>query len=591
MATSIEFSCWEEWTGSEVAFFISTFCELPQYADAIGQNLTGAALKRLNAANMLHKGLARAGVCDFDHQRQIAAAVVRLETLTPEELDQELNTHLEGQGLLRFRKKPRIPAPPARPAGKGRPHGCFIELHLLDLEALSKPRVASPTTARMQRPSSAGGDISSRERYTPRPWAVATAPDPTSPEPPRGCTDPDSSRVSLRLRRNLASTLSEYEAMREAPSPIYGTMYVEKAEAARGNSAGGRLNGEPLGTASSADEVVGMDPASPSSRVASSAQDTPLRMQSAPSDGGWAAFDSAFDSSPKKDSTNKGSALLRDTLNVSSSSKGAFVLGDQAMLGSELNKGDAASGGVRGIQQIQAQRSQKKGDSNADKIYTESKMTTLDTMHKVLGPDAQADESVLQALSCDRPQSNRTHKQEGNYQSGSKSAANVGRKSAEGESMPRVSSFKKLTPAEDASLEEQAKAATTLQCRVRQRQAMRETELRRHEVKLKQRKTLLQKSEEEAAIKIQAMHRGNQVRKAQEATSARLHASTTKRRSPSKQPEESPLGKEEEKAATKIQAIHRGKKTRRDVAQKVAEKQAATRIQAIHRGNKVRKGA
>lgn len=574
VATNIEFACWEEWTGSEVAFFISAFCELPQYEHAIQQNLTGAALKRLNAANMLHKGLARAGVCDFDHQRRIAAAVSRLETLAPEELDQELNKHLEGQGVMRYRNRKRIPAPPARPAGKGRPRGCFIELHLLDLEALSKPRVASPTTARMQRPTSAGGEVSSRERYTPRPWAVEPIPDPTSPD--SRALDPDSSRVSLRLRRNLATSLSNYEAMREAPAPIYGTVYVEGPEAARGNSQsssrGGRQNGEKLGATSGAGETAGLGAASPSSKAASSAKE-PLSSSERNLPDAWDSLEAAtVHKSPDKAKSNKGQEL-REVLNMtnSSPSKGAVVFGTQAMLGSELS--DAASGGVRGIQQIQAQKNQKKEDAAADdKLHG-----TLDTMHKVLGPDAQADESVLQALSCDRPGTAGNH-----HQAGDKSAD------------PSPSASKAAASAAEASHEEQTRAATTLQCRMRQRKAMLEAEMKRHDKKMSHSKTLLQKSEEEAAVKIQAMHRGNKVRKAQEASSQRLYGATQsasqKGRTPSKPTSEATLRKEEENAATKIQAIHRGKKTRAETAQKKAEKQAATRIQAIHRGNKVRSG-
>lgn len=552
MSHHIEFSRWQEWNGSQVAFFISTFCELPQYADAIGQNLTGAALERLSAANMLHKGLARAGVCDFDHQRQIAAAVGRLESHTPEELNQELDTRLEGQHL-RFRKKPRMPPTPSRTAGSCRPQGCFVALHLLDLEALSKPRVASPTTARMQRPSSAGGSCSSAERHTPRPWVS------TGDQVIRGSTVEDAWDVhAQRLRKRLAGSLTEYEDMREAAAPIYGTICFtpQKPDEARGqrNSLPGRQLKTSDGIIATTNEVVGKSSAS-----------SPRRAHEHVSKPSTAGKVSEYHQQRPRGITTDD--LFGDFAGAKTVT-GAIVIGNEAMLGSELQGEDSAAGGVRGIQQIQAQRSQQKAPLTPHSPPAPKPASALDTMSQVLGGDAEADPYLL-------GQKTPTHRKGSSGLGQGDQTQDFDTTTSYGQSPPSTANDRR--PSRD--MKDENKAATTLQCRVRQRQAMREAELKRHEKKTYHHKTLLEKEEEQAATKIQAICRGNATRKQQQEASDRL----TQRKKTKAQ-------MEEELAATKIQAIQRGKKARQTIAERtVAEREAATRIQALYRGKTTRR--
>mmetsp|Transcript_31349 Transcript_31349/g.91461 ORF Transcript_31349/g.91461 Transcript_31349/m.91461 type:complete len:345 (-) Transcript_31349:163-1197(-) len=82
----VDFESWKAWTGNEMATFICTFCSLPEYQEVIRQNLTGQAIEQLMAAKMLSKGLARAGICDKDHQDSISVALSSLIELPPEEL-------------------------------------------------------------------------------------------------------------------------------------------------------------------------------------------------------------------------------------------------------------------------------------------------------------------------------------------------------------------------------------------------------------------------------------------------------------------------------------------------------------------------
>jgi hypothetical protein len=70
---------WQNWNGAQCAWFIAEECKLPEYVDVAERNLTGAYLKELLQAGLLSKGLARTGIGDFEHVRQITAAVQKLD--------------------------------------------------------------------------------------------------------------------------------------------------------------------------------------------------------------------------------------------------------------------------------------------------------------------------------------------------------------------------------------------------------------------------------------------------------------------------------------------------------------------------------
>lgn len=75
----IDISRWRQWTGKEVAQFLTTACDLPQYSGTAERNLTGAVLATLFREKLMGKGLARAGICDHRHQQKVIAAIGRLE--------------------------------------------------------------------------------------------------------------------------------------------------------------------------------------------------------------------------------------------------------------------------------------------------------------------------------------------------------------------------------------------------------------------------------------------------------------------------------------------------------------------------------
>mmetsp|Transcript_33122 Transcript_33122/g.51482 ORF Transcript_33122/g.51482 Transcript_33122/m.51482 type:complete len:170 (-) Transcript_33122:47-556(-) len=107
---------WRAWDGPDVANFISLYCDLPQYAETAKRNLTGAYLDDLLLSGMLGKGLARAGICDLDHQQNIRDALFRLRRTHPEELSKILQEREASVSKLTRRNSTPKNLPPLRKA-------------------------------------------------------------------------------------------------------------------------------------------------------------------------------------------------------------------------------------------------------------------------------------------------------------------------------------------------------------------------------------------------------------------------------------------------------------------------------------------
>eukprot|EP00913_Durusdinium_trenchii_P035769 g33470.t1 len=69
----------EPWQGEEAATFVADLCELPQYAETAMRNFSLIGLRDLRKQGFLSKGLSRAGICDWQHQKRIATELISLE--------------------------------------------------------------------------------------------------------------------------------------------------------------------------------------------------------------------------------------------------------------------------------------------------------------------------------------------------------------------------------------------------------------------------------------------------------------------------------------------------------------------------------
>lgn len=617
----MEFTAWREWSGSEVAFFISTFCELPQYATAIGQNITGPALERLYASKMLAKGLSRAGVCDFEHQRIIAKAVKKLDRSTPDDLTGELIERMEGHNL-RWRMGHHVKRPNA-PKKKGRPRRQIeVDLRLWDAEALNsdKNRAPTPTVEGMRRPASAASDVDSSRRHTPRPWndnagawsarSIRQAEEtPDSQEP---LTD-----SSSRFRQHLVIDLKEYETMWQASEPIYSVMSARArlnsaAHDARSNSEGGifgKGSAPPLALLplSARDDVAEMEPSTWSGALPSGARTAPAGASrkfagfsglSTPSVPGTpssrvlgstqsgslsAAFAAAGLTSPKEPHhANQAQhelmqGMLDDGRHGRAVSLGAVSLGGAEDAVKAYVPEDPDVVGLRGLQKIQAQRQQQR-EQQEQELAGQRTTGALETLSGILGPGGPAEEQSSKPTL----KTQKTH-----------------------ESLMSGSGSMSLKEQQEKERKEEEKAAISLQSRQRQRLAMRESELRRKQ----KRQSVIHHSEEhdmgkhaqdvlkhkqnqladglfedqiKAATRIQAIHRGKKEREAfyeKHGCSDKAHKDG--RHSSHESHKDSPRKSRPQ--------IHSAKsKQQLEEEEEIA---AATRIQAIHRGNKSRKGA
>eukprot|EP00439_Symbiodinium_sp_Y106_P056214 s148_g7.t2 len=88
----------EGWQGDEAATFVAELCELPQYAATANRNFSLSSLRQLKRQGFLSKGLSRAGICDWQHQKRIDAELGDLEKALP--------TGMEGRVLARSASAP-----------------------------------------------------------------------------------------------------------------------------------------------------------------------------------------------------------------------------------------------------------------------------------------------------------------------------------------------------------------------------------------------------------------------------------------------------------------------------------------------------
>ncbi|CAK8996332.1 unnamed protein product [Durusdinium trenchii] len=91
----------EPWQGEEAATFVADLCELPQYAETAMRNFSLIGLRDLRKQGFLSKGLSRAGICDWQHQKRIATELISLEQSLSAEM-------LEGPVLSRSASDPSV---------------------------------------------------------------------------------------------------------------------------------------------------------------------------------------------------------------------------------------------------------------------------------------------------------------------------------------------------------------------------------------------------------------------------------------------------------------------------------------------------
>lgn len=600
----MEFASWREWSPSEVAFFISTFCELPQYATAIGQNLSGQALQRLSAANMLTKGLSRAGVCDYNHQQLIAVAVEKLEKYSVEELSEELNMRL--QENVKWRNRHRRPAPPHTARGARRPRRRQIEvdLRLWEIEAMNSARPMSPTAEGMQRPSTADAHVESvsESRFTPRPWnhitGVASSRDAADLDAHYPLPSQAEAGCSQRLRERLATNLKEYEIMRQTVDPLYVTI---SPRTPRPTETSRRPQTSPTQVQPISETIVDISTSTGSKEPAPISPSREDKRQSNPRS-------NLPKASSESSVTGAGEILRQDSRSVfrqesgtikrqeSSSIKiGTSVASKdsqemmQGLLGSQGKDDLAAGGGLQAVQKIQAQRQHQK-----ETQLHECGHNTLETMTNVLGTNSgSGDYSDM-----DKSDSQKTHPGVKKNHSGdgmevdrsdlvsqhSSQHSSPEKKSSRHSTLSSPDKIKMVTSTSRSQHDEEQRAAVKVQSYHRQRQAMREAELRRHNKKEAAIKSsqehstadhaqqLVQRKKEEsekklfdeqlkAATRIQSIHRGNQARAAYYEKHHKETSSQDGHKGPSSPPKKRSLS--EESAAKSIQAKFRGNQDRK----------------------------
>jgi len=163
----------------------------------------GQMLQRLAASAMLSKGLARAGINDFDHQRQIAAAVVQLNQLSPEQLAEEMLDRVQAREYTdtcaRFEatRQPKKDCP--HPVQRPRQDQRFV---VPVLPRLSRPCPPADVRHDAQREA----ELVKYSRWTPRPWSD----DPADGEP--SLLDKASLGSVRQLRARLVKSRPEYKA-------------------------------------------------------------------------------------------------------------------------------------------------------------------------------------------------------------------------------------------------------------------------------------------------------------------------------------------------------------------------------------------
>jgi len=606
----MEFEAWETWNAREVAFYISTFCDLPQYDAALSKNLNGPALKELYKANLLTKGLARAGVCDFGHQKLIVAAVGRLEKQEPEVLGLELRKRLELQsaggpslgarlGLgghgkdhkQRAARNIRVAQNDARisyQASYGREFTCA-----------PNPTATAFTMKKSNSMVAFARDHYSKERLSPVPWGRSSpSPAPSAaaslaPSPAEkmlmASTSSEAIQADQVLRMKVAESQAAYDTMRTEKDELeafrlraQSSLYSED-EALSGVQGTAADEGVPEECEADINDETG---------VTSALASGDLRLQL-----GCEGYNSVAEALRRRHAENKG------TGNVAGSMEAHAALAIQTQYRTNAKKrsdglldwtsttdADAATGGgLRGLQKLQAQKQEEEAEKQSRQAAQEKEeadekqrellgrrggLTLLDTMGTALTNEA-GDKAIASEKTAhmDEPMS-LSHREAVASSDALGLAAYPPLPSSPRRSVPSNIRDGGLFTQTPEQKEEMAKWLAGLD---------------EHAVN--------------SAVKLQAHQRG---RIARMAISQRLHAEAVvaasqedqkfRKGSLSMRPERLRLAEEQRIAATKLQCASRRKAAWREAELRRHQKQerdeqakAATKIQAMHRGKMGRK--
>ncbi|CAE7620271.1 unnamed protein product [Symbiodinium natans] len=167
----------EGWQGDEAATFLAELCELPQYAATANRNFSLSSLRQLKRQGFLSKGLSRAGICDWQHQKRIDAELGDLEKALPPDMEGRVlarsasapNAVLGADAVLR-KNHVRQPGPPISVQRNAR-------LVCTSNMIMRSPPLTS-TAKSMLKPSTSLGCLApgghrSSERSSPTPYMLA----------------------------------------------------------------------------------------------------------------------------------------------------------------------------------------------------------------------------------------------------------------------------------------------------------------------------------------------------------------------------------------------------------------------------------
>lgn len=548
----MDFERWRDWTGQDVASFVSAFGGLPQYSQAISQNVTGPGLEQMLKGGMISKGLARAGVCDHEHQKKIASVLLQLTTAEPEALRQEF-AQLRSQDTTPVAYPP---VPRADPTKKQLPGAAVCS----STAWMPKPPQKELRLHRL------GTDPGVKHRSTDRMTAALyddvppDAPKPREPKAEVEAADGDEDEqeeVHLlpgqKLRAELAMHTGQYRSM----------CFLHPDLACGAGSRGAQA----LKEQQAATKIQAMHRGKKSRQRVQGIRDERHREEET--------------AATRIQSLHRGKKSRREVEAAKEQKlREARERYEQSAAATKLQ---AAHRGRTARAQVKSMR-EGGGDAKTDLSPPAGEVVNIE------GTDEEQ-AAALRIQSLKRGKDARREVEQKKQQKEEAAAAvkiqaahrgNKARKELHGREVS-LDAMEPISPTDEAASGDAAPAAASGQP-----------------------EELPEGTEEEhaAAARIQAIQRGKQARKEVEGKRASAGAQ------PAAQEEPLPEGTDEEQAAAaRIQAVHRGKQARKEVAEKRAgagasadaaeeealpegtdeEHAAAARIQAVHRGKQARK--